>query len=58
MHPRVGRMWTISAHTLAMNNISQVLTDVVEEHAEEAAFLWQQRDSAVRDPDFDLDDIM
>ena len=35
-----------------------LLEDVIEEHAEEAAFLWQQRDSAVRDPDFDLDDIM
>lgn len=35
-----------------------MLPDVVEEHAEEAAFLWQQRDMAVRAPDFDLDDLM
>lgn len=36
----------------------KLLEDVIEEHAEEAAFLWQQRDMAVRAPDFDLDDVM
>ena len=36
----------------------KLLEDVVEEHAEEAAFLWHQRDMAVRAPDFDLDDVM
>ncbi len=35
-----------------------MLEDVIEEHAEEAAFLWQQRDMAVRAPDFDLSDLM
>lgn len=35
-----------------------ILEDVIEEHAEEAAFLWQQREMAVRAPDFDLSDIM
>lgn len=34
-----------------------ILDDVIEEHAEEAAFLWQQRDAAVRAPDYDIDDI-
>lgn len=35
----------------------QVLEDVIEEHAEEAAFLWAQRDAAVRAPDYDLEEI-
>ena len=35
-----------------------VLEDVVVEHAEEAAFLWEQREEAVRSPDYDLDDIL
>ena len=35
-----------------------ILEDVIEEHAEEAAFLWQQREEAVRAPDFDIEDIM
>ncbi|MGK2927537.1 MAG: TIGR02270 family protein, partial [Lysobacterales bacterium] len=35
----------------------QVLEDIIEEHAEEAAFLWGQRDAAVRAPDYDLEEI-
>lgn len=38
--------------------MNQIILDVIEEHAEEAAFLWQQRESAVRAPDFDLSDIV
>lgn len=34
-----------------------VLPDIIEEHAEEAAFLWQQREMAVRAPDFDIEEI-
>ena len=34
-----------------------ILEDVVAEHAEEAAFLWQQREAAVRAPDFDLGEL-
>lgn len=37
--------------------MSLILDDVIEEHAEEAAFLWQQREAAVRAPDYDIDDI-
>lgn len=37
--------------------MSLILEDIVEEHAEEAAFLWQQREAAVRAPDFDLEEI-
>jgi uncharacterized protein (TIGR02270 family) len=36
----------------------EILENVVEEHAEEAAFAWQQRDYAVRAPDFDLSDLI
>jgi len=35
-----------------------ILEDVIEEHAEEAAFLWQQREMAVRAPDFELSDLV
>lgn len=35
-----------------------ILDDVVEEHAEEASFRWDQRDYAVHAPDFDLSDIL
>lgn len=35
-----------------------ILEDVITEHAEEAAFLWQQREMAVRAPDFDLSGIV
>ncbi len=34
------------------------LVDVLEEHAEEAAFLWQQRNDAVSSPDYDLTDLL
>jgi uncharacterized protein (TIGR02270 family) len=37
--------------------MTEILEDVVQEHAEEAAFLWQQREMAVRAPDFDIEDI-
>ena len=37
--------------------MTDVLDDVVQEHAEEVAFLWQQREMAVRAPDFDIEDI-
>jgi len=37
--------------------MSLILDDVIEEHAEEAAFLWQQRDAAVRAPDYDIEDL-
>jgi uncharacterized protein (TIGR02270 family) len=32
-----------------------ILTDIVERHAQQAAFLWHQRDAAVRSPAYDLD---
>jgi len=34
-----------------------VLSDVIEEHAEEAAFLWQQRTAAVDAPDYDIEEL-
>lgn len=34
-----------------------ILEDIVAEHAEEAAFLWQQREAAVRAPDYDIEEI-
>jgi uncharacterized protein (TIGR02270 family) len=34
-----------------------ILEDVIEEHAEEAAFLWGQRDAAIRAPDYDIGEI-
>lgn len=34
---------------------SMVLRDIVERHAQQAAFLWQIRDAAVRSPNYDLD---
>lgn len=37
--------------------MSLILDDVLEEHAEEAAFLWQQREAAVRAPDFDIEEL-
>lgn len=33
------------------------LDDVIEEHAEEAAFLWQQREAAVYAPDYDIEEL-
>ena len=41
-----------------MTDTASIFEDIIEEHAEEAAFLWHQRDMAVRAPDFDLDDVM
>jgi uncharacterized protein (TIGR02270 family) len=38
--------------------MKQIIPDVIEEHAEEAAFLWQQREAAIRAPDYDLSDIV
>lgn len=37
--------------------MSLILDDVLEEHAEEAAFLWQQREAAVRAPDYDIEEL-
>lgn len=37
--------------------MSLILDDVIEEHAEETAFLWQQRDAAVRAPDYDIEEL-
>ena len=37
--------------------MSLILDDVIEEHAEEAAFLWQQRNAAVHAPDYDIEEI-
>jgi len=34
-----------------------VLPDIIEEHAEEAAFLWQQRAAAVDAPDYDIEEL-
>jgi uncharacterized protein (TIGR02270 family) len=34
-----------------------VIPIIIEQHAEEAAFLWLQRDAAVREPHYDLDDL-
>ena len=36
---------------------STIIQSVVEQHAEEAAFLWLQRDAAVRAPHYSLDDL-
>jgi len=37
--------------------MSLKLDDVIEEHAEEAAFLWQQREAAVAAPDYDIEEL-
>lgn len=34
-----------------------VIPTIIEQHAEEAAFLWLQRDAAVRDPHYNLEDL-
>lgn len=34
---------------------SMVLRDIVERHAQQAAFLWTMRDAAVRSPNYDLE---
>jgi uncharacterized protein (TIGR02270 family) len=34
-----------------------IIADVIEEHAEEAAILWLQRDAAVWAPDYNLHDL-
>ncbi len=34
-----------------------ILPDIIEEHAEEAAFLWQQRTAAVDAPDYDIEEL-
>ncbi len=34
-----------------------IIPTIIEQHAEETAFLWLQRDAAVRDPHYDLDDL-
>lgn len=37
--------------------MSQVIESIVEQHADEAAFLWMLRDHAVRAPHYDLKDL-
>jgi len=34
-----------------------IISTIIEQHAEEAAFLWLQRDAAVRDPHYNLKDL-
>lgn len=40
-----------------MNNPTPVIPHILEQHAEEAAFLWLQRDAAVYQPHYDLEDL-
>ena len=37
--------------------MSRILTHIIEQHAEEASFLWILRDNAVRAPHYDLEDL-
>jgi uncharacterized protein (TIGR02270 family) len=37
--------------------VSRILIDIVERHADEAAFLWERRERAARSPLFDLRDL-
>ena len=39
-------------------NVYPHIPEVLEEHAEECAFVWQQRDAALFAPDFDLPDLL
>ena len=40
-----------------MKKSMTIIPTIIEQHAEEAAFLWLQRDDAVRDPHYDLNDL-
>lgn len=35
-----------------------IIASIIEQHAEEVAFLWHLRDTAVRDPHYDLNDLV
>lgn len=35
-----------------------IIHTIIEQHVEESAFLWLLRDAAVRDPHFDLNDLV
>jgi len=40
-----------------MNTSPPIIPDIIDQHAEEAAFLWFQRDAAIHEPHYDLEDL-
>jgi hypothetical protein len=40
-----------------MNNPSPIIPEIIDQHAEEAAFLWLRRDAAVHQPHYDIEDL-
>jgi uncharacterized protein (TIGR02270 family) len=40
-----------------MNNPPPIIPEIIDQHAEEAAFLWLRRDAAVHQPHYDLEDL-
>ncbi len=41
-----------------MNQVEGIIPHIIDQHAEESAFLWQLRQNAINDPHYDLQDLI